>query len=71
MILINEKQKYTINGTKLIIHNISLEDEGEYVCYSEELAIAYTMMDIIIQCEHFLIATLCQLFCFRESRVNI
>ena len=60
MTLINEKQKYTINATKLIIHNITLEDEGEYICYSEELAIAYTVMDIIVICKYFLIATLCQ-----------
>ena len=50
MILASETQKYTINTTKLIIHNITVEDEGEYVCYSEELAVVYTVVNIIVTC---------------------
>ena len=53
MMLASETQKYTINATELTIHNITVEDEGEYVCYSEELAIVYAVMDIIVACKHF------------------
>ena len=52
--LITETLKYTINTTELIIHNATVEDEGEYACYSEELAKVYTVIDIIVICKYFL-----------------
>ena len=51
--LITETLKYTINATELIIHNVTVEDEGEYACYSEEIAIVYTVIDIIVTCKYF------------------
>ena len=48
--LISETLKYTINTTELIIHNVTVDDEGEYACYSEEIAIVYTVIDIIVTC---------------------
>ena len=56
--LITETLKYTINTTELIIHNVNVEDEGEYACYSEEIAIVYTVIDIIVTCKYFLSAYL-------------
>ena len=50
--LISETLKYTINATELIIHNVTVEDEGEYACYSEEIAIVYTVIDIIVTCKY-------------------
>ena len=52
-ILISETLKYTVNTAELIIHNVSSEDEGNYTCYSEELAITYTVVDIIVICKCF------------------
>ena len=40
-VLISETFKYAINSTELIIHNITAEDEEEYACYSEEMAVVY------------------------------
>ena len=37
----------------MIIHNVTVEDEGEYACYSEEIAIVYTVIDIIVTCKYF------------------
>ena len=71
IMLISETLKYTINPTKLIIHNVTVEDEGEYACYSEEIAIVYTIIDTIVTCKYILSAYLLyQYACFRESRVN-
>ena len=53
--LISETLKYTTNTTELIIHNVTVEDEGEYACYSEELAKVYTVIDIIVTCKYFLV----------------
>ena len=50
---IGETLKYTVNTAELIIHNVSSEDEGEYACYSKELAITYAVIDIIIICKCF------------------
>ena len=55
-VLISETLKYTINATELIIHNVTVEDEGEYACYSEEIAIVYAVVDIIVTCKYFLAA---------------
>ena len=52
-ILISETMKYTVNKAELIIHNVSSENGGEYVCYSEELAITYAVVDIIVICKCF------------------
>ena len=52
--LISETLKYTINATELIIYNVTVEDEGEYACYSEEIAIVYTVIDIIVTCRYFM-----------------
>ena len=49
--LISESLKYTIHATELIVHNVSTDDAGEYACYSEELAIAYTVIDVIVTCK--------------------
>ena len=49
--LISESLKYTINATELIIHNVSTDDKGEYTCYSEELAIVYSVVDVIVTCK--------------------
>ena len=56
--LISETLKYTINATELIIYNVTVEDEGEYACYSEEIAIVYTVIDIIVTCKYFMAALL-------------
>ena len=56
--LISETLKYTINATELIIHNVTVEDEGGYACYSEEIAIVYTVIDIIVTCKYFMAALL-------------
>ena len=48
--LISETLKYTINATELIIHNVTVEDKGEYACYSEEIDIVYTVIDIVSRC---------------------
>ena len=48
--LITEAPKYTINVTELIIHNVTIEDEGKYACFSEETALVYTVTDIIVAC---------------------
>ena len=53
-VLISEALKYTINATELIIHNVTVEDEGEYACYSEEIAIVYTVVDVIVTCKYFM-----------------
>ena len=50
--LISETLKYTTNATELIIHNITVDDEGEYACYSEEIAIVYAVIDIIVTCKY-------------------
>ena len=42
--LISETLKYTIIETELIIHNTTIEDEGEYACYSKETAKVYTVI---------------------------
>ena len=55
--LISETLKYTINATELIVHNVTVEDEGEYACYSEEIAIVYTVVDIIVKCKYFMVAS--------------
>ena len=55
-VLISETLKYTINATELIIHNVTVEDEGEYACYSEEIAIVYTVVDVIVTCKYFMAA---------------
>ena len=56
--LISETQKYTLNETELTIHNVTIEDEGDYACYSEEIAIVYTVIDVIVTCKYFLAALL-------------
>ena len=53
-VLISETLKYTINATELIIYNVTVEDEGEYACYSEEIAIVYTVVDVIVTCKYFM-----------------
>ena len=53
-VLISETLKYTINATELIIHSVTVEDEGEYACYSEEIAIVYTVVDVIVTCKYFM-----------------
>ena len=53
--LISETLKYTINATKLIIHNVTTEDERYYICYSKELAILYTIIDVIVTCKCFIV----------------
>ena len=71
--LISETLKYTINAPELIVHNVTVEDEGEYACYSEEIAIVYTVVDIIVKCKYFMVASFTVpdlIFCFRESGVN-
>ena len=50
--LISETLKYTLNDSELIIHNVTVEDEGKYACYSEEIAIVYTVTHI--RCKYFL-----------------
>ena len=72
--LISESLKYTMNTTELLIHNLTVEDEGEYACYSEELAIVYAVIDIIVTCKCFLVALftlLVTILYFRESRIDI
>ena len=54
--LISETQKYTLNETELIIHNMTIADEGDYACYSEEIAIVYTVIDVSVTCKYFLTA---------------
>ena len=49
--LISETLKYTINTTELIIHNVTVEDGGQYACYSEEIAIVYMIIDTIVTCK--------------------
>ena len=49
--LISESLKYTISATELIVHNVSADDEGEYACYSEELAIAYAVVNVTVTCK--------------------
>ena len=51
--MISETLKYTINTTELIIYNVTVEDGGQYACYSEEIAIVYTVIDIIVACKYF------------------
>ena len=53
--VISESLKYSINTTELSIHNITVEDEGDYICYSEELAIVHTITDITVTCKCFLV----------------
>ena len=53
--LISESLKYSINTTELSIHNITVEDEGDYICYSEELAIVYAITYITVTCKCFLV----------------
>ena len=72
--VISESLKYTINTTELLIYNLTVEDEGEYACYSEELAIVYAVIDIIVTCKCFLVALftlLVTILYFRESRIDI
>ena len=33
---------------------VTVEDEGEYACYSEEIAIVYTVVDVIVTCKYFM-----------------
>ena len=71
---ISESLKYTINTTELLIHNLTVEDEGEYACYSEELAIVYAVIDITVTCKCFLVdlfTLLVTILYFRESRIDI
>ena len=49
--LISESLKYTLNITELTIHNVSADDAGEYACYSEEVAIAYTIINVTVACK--------------------
>ena len=56
--LISETQKYTLNETELTVHNVTIEDEGDYACYSKEIAIVYTVIDVIVTCKYFLAALL-------------
>ena len=51
--LISESLKHTMNATELLIHNITFYEEGLYACYSEELDIAYKIIDIIVKCKCF------------------
>ena len=48
--LISETPKFTINATEMIIHNVAIEDEGEYACFSEEAFLVYTVTDITVAC---------------------
>jgi len=48
--LISETLKYTKNEIKLIIHNVSIEDGGEYACFSAETAMVYTVIDTFVTC---------------------
>ena len=74
-ILISETPKYTLDETELVIHNVTTEDEGEYACYSEEIAIVYTVISIAVSCKYTLVTllTLIKTFiCYaRESRVDL
>ena len=65
--LISETLKYTINPTELIIHNVTVEDEGEYACYSEEIAIVYTVIDIIVTCKYFMVSLLTVSMCLFQG----
>ena len=62
--LISETLKYSVNTAELIIHNVSGEDKGEYACYSEELAIAYTIINITVICKCSLVALYTVSICF-------
>ena len=61
---ISETLKYSVNTAELIIHNVSIEDIGEYACYSEELAIAYTIINITVICKCSLVALYTVSICF-------
>ena len=52
-LIARDGDKYTQNSTGLIIHNVTNDDEGQYLCLVDQVKKAFILLDVICKVHNY------------------